>query len=207
MTATTVGLHRALRDCFFQGREHADGTAVKWGSGSSTKEIGRRVDTELAHFAHAPATPEALKACHKYTRKLVRWLQNEKITLCSAQDEVRHGRIRSAVDLFGRRVDTGALVLIEIKTGYTRGGKYSGNKRMSAPFDSVPDTPFNRCLLQAHVYAAMIAADEQLRVDYPVDEVVVLIVNDRKGVAHAFLDEPKWFRKNKENAMKVLLNY
>lgn len=207
------GLHHTLRTLFYDNREAPRGARVKFGSGVSTRDIGKRIDRELAAIAAAgrqgqmPLGGEKQMALagerHLFTRKLLKWFEDNSIRIVDAQVPVRIGpHVCSSIDLVGERVDTGDIYLFEIKTGCQRGGKYSGGDRMTGAFANVPDTPFNRYMLQACIYA-----DGESKYSGRISDVIVLVVNNRKGVAHEFRGQPKWYRKNKDAAWRALREY
>ena len=204
------GLHHTLRVLFYGNRDVPRGARVKFGSGESTRDVGKRVDRELAEYV-AQRRAEALgqvpqlhvQPRHLYTRKLLKWFDEQTIRIIDAQVPVSIGpHVYSFIDLIGERVDTGDIYLFEIKTGCRRGRNYSGGDRMTGAFASVPDTPFNRFRLQACIYV-----DGESKYSGRVSNVIVLVVNGRGGVAHELRGQPEWYLNNKEAAWRALREY
>lgn len=165
---TMKGLHRVVR-------KYANNWKGKFIWGSSSRDIGSRVDSELKYYSKAKKIKPTF---HKYTKKIVEYLEKIGIVQLQAQWPIYNPvtYVATAIDLFGYS-KTGETYLFEVKTGYDyTWTQYSG--KMLEPFEDVNNTIGHQAEFQLGF------EDEVLKNLYHVtfDHVQLIWISKKKGL-------------------------
>lgn len=132
-----------------------------WAATKEAKEAAER-GTELHRFAQRYLKGDKAEAKSESEKAVARFFDNLPPHLIPIADEVklRHAQYDFAgtIDLLLYDTNADGYVIIDFKTNQNIHNNYSG-KHFGAPFDEMPDTPFNRYQLQLSAYQMLMEAN------------------------------------------------
>lgn len=205
------------------GKQQAACRQRRTGRCSSNCALGLRVEREIAEWSglatatkattYANGKRKPYQRLHRFTKAVIELLQQEQLVLTRFQHPVTDTTVHTKLDFVAKHSESGAVVLLELKTGMDQYTKARRAIRLSETED-MPDTPLSRAMLQLGVGAllyertlpekqstllslwhkCMSSAKKTSMLHLPTKSAVI-VVNRRLRGAKMYHNTPLWRRR------------